>query len=103
MLSRLPAIMQRIEAIEAGLEGVSAPARSAREANFGAALAAASQGVANTAGGEATSSGRFEAIIRQAARANDISPDLIHAVVRAESDYNPNCRSSAGAMGLMQL
>jgi soluble lytic murein transglycosylase-like protein len=47
--------------------------------------------------------GRFDPIIRRAAEDTGLSEDLIHAVIRAESDYDPTCRSSAGAMGLMQL
>jgi soluble lytic murein transglycosylase-like protein len=34
---------------------------------------------------------------------HSLSPALVHAVIRAESAYNPNAVSSKGAMGLMQL
>lgn len=43
-----------------------------------------------------------EAITR-AAQAARLSPELVHAVVRAESAYDPAAVSSAGAVGLMQL
>ncbi len=38
-----------------------------------------------------------------AARAADLDPWLVVAVVRAESDFNPLAQSRAGAAGLMQL
>jgi soluble lytic murein transglycosylase-like protein len=46
---------------------------------------------------------RFEKQIEAAAKANKIDPALIHAVIAAESGYNPFARSRAGAVGLMQL
>jgi soluble lytic murein transglycosylase-like protein len=41
--------------------------------------------------------------IRAAARANKLEPALVHAVISAESAYNPYAVSRAGAVGLMQL
>jgi soluble lytic murein transglycosylase-like protein len=38
-----------------------------------------------------------------AARAFSLEPALIHAVISAESGYNPLARSAKGAKGLMQL
>jgi len=108
VLSQLPITMARIAEIEARLDGVAAPAaraaRSVRMApgSFAQALdAACAPTTATSAPGGAN--GKFDAIIEQAAEANGVSADLIHAVVRAESDYDPTCRSHAGAMGLMQL
>ena len=45
----------------------------------------------------------IEAEIEAAARRNNLDPNLVRAVVRAESSYRPDAISSAGAMGLMQL
>jgi len=45
----------------------------------------------------------YDDIIGEAADAYKIDPDLIRAVVRAESAFNPMVVSPAGAQGLMQL
>lgn len=45
----------------------------------------------------------FEPFIVQHASANDVRPDLVRAVIQAESAFNPKARSHKGAMGLMQL
>ncbi len=46
---------------------------------------------------------QFEPMIRKVAKQAKVSPELLHAVVQAESAYNPKAKSHAGAMGLMQL
>jgi soluble lytic murein transglycosylase-like protein len=46
---------------------------------------------------------KYARIIYREAKKNRVSPTLIRAVIKVESDFNPNCKSSAGAMGLMQL
>jgi len=45
----------------------------------------------------------YDPIIDRYAAANGLSPKLVKAVIKTESDFNPHDRSSAGAMGLMQL
>ena len=47
--------------------------------------------------------GRFEDIVREAAAANGVDPNLVDAIVVNESGFNPRATSSAGAQGLMQL
>jgi len=42
-------------------------------------------------------------IVKEVARKHRIDPELVHIVIRAESNYDPFAISSAGAMGLMQL
>lgn len=45
----------------------------------------------------------YKPIISSAATQNKLPHALVHAVIYAESAYNPNAVSSAGAVGMMQL
>lgn len=46
---------------------------------------------------------RFADLIDAHAARQALSPDLVRAVIQAESGFNPRARSLKGAMGLMQL
>ena len=45
----------------------------------------------------------IENVIDEASKKYKVDSELIRSVIRAESDFNPDCTSSKGAMGLMQL
>jgi soluble lytic murein transglycosylase-like protein len=45
----------------------------------------------------------LDAVVSAASNRNNINPDLIYSVIRAESGFNPNAVSPKGAQGLMQL
>ena len=45
----------------------------------------------------------FNSIIQRVSSRYKVDPKLIHAMIRVESDYDPQAVSSKGAMGLMQL
>lgn len=68
-----------------------------------------STGIASTNGttGKMSSDGKLttklDDIFRRASEKYDISYDFLIAVAKAESDFNPNCVSSAGAKGIMQV
>jgi transglycosylase-like protein with SLT domain len=45
----------------------------------------------------------YEEEILKASRKHGIDPDLVRAVIKVESDFNPNAISPKNAMGIMQL
>jgi len=45
----------------------------------------------------------FHSIIQEASDRYEVEPELIRAIIMAESSYNPNAVSRRGARGLMQL
>jgi soluble lytic murein transglycosylase-like protein len=45
----------------------------------------------------------FKDMIEDAARQHDLDPNLLHAMIKVESGYNPQALSAKGARGLMQL
>jgi hypothetical protein len=50
-----------------------------------------------------TESGQYAQTVERIARQNQLPPQLIHSVIRVESNYDPYAVSPKGALGLMQL
>jgi soluble lytic murein transglycosylase-like protein len=46
---------------------------------------------------------KYDKIINRASRQFDVDADLIKAIIKAESSFEPNAISKSGAQGLMQL
>ncbi len=46
---------------------------------------------------------KYQEMVHRSAKRFNVNPDLIYAIMRTESAYNPFAVSAAGALGLMQL
>ena len=107
------AIRSRIEEIRAKLQAVNPPVSESFSPALSGAIGSAStdgqqQATAplNPLSGQiigAPGKTAYRPMIEAAARQAGIDPDILDSIVEVESDYNPMCRSRAGAMGLTQL
>lgn len=64
---------------------------------------AATNGTTGKQNTDGTLTTTLEDIFRRASEKYGVSYDFLTAVAKAESDFNPNCVSSAGAKGIMQI
>ncbi len=87
----------------------SAQTASSSGATTSSGAVSPSNGIVSTNGttGKMSSDGKLttklDDIFRRASEKYNISYDFLTAVAKAESDFNPNCVSSAGAKGIMQV
>lgn len=79
------------------------PANPAYATNFVGPPSPRARGVSGRLGPDGMPPRDLTRMIDRAAQRHGVEPELVHAVVRAESGYNDQAVSRAGAMGLMQL
>jgi soluble lytic murein transglycosylase-like protein len=105
MVSRIACVVAAIHEIEAVLAGLcawgNAPAEGAQvSATFERAMA---QAAASRRPPVCDSADEVDGVIHEAAARVGLEEPLLRAVIKAESGFDPNCVSPAGARGLMQL
>jgi soluble lytic murein transglycosylase-like protein len=110
----LSSTVARVAELQAMLGGqqptqTAAPAAATGAASFANQLqtAQATQSGQPTTGATQVVSGgsptQFDGLINAAASKHNVPAGLLKGLIRAESNFNPNAKSPAGAMGLTQL
>jgi soluble lytic murein transglycosylase-like protein len=111
--TRIAGIQSMISALQTGTVQASPSAATAAAttagpvaapaASFASQLAAATAAppvVATDTSGDTT---QYDALIQASAARNGVDPALLKGLIRAESNFDPNAGSPAGAQGLTQL
>lgn len=100
-------INQRLESIEKEVTTHENEISNILNSKMAGRYQARSAGTTSTGGytftGATTNGGQYADIINKHAKNYDVDPDLVAAIIQQESGGKKNAKSSAGAVGLMQL
>ncbi|MCZ8518739.1 MULTISPECIES: lytic transglycosylase domain-containing protein [Paenibacillus] len=102
LLSQLVAMQENASGAAADKPAPSIKPALLTPAGVASAHAATGAGEASTAS-KATKPTSFDSLIEEAGSKYGVDTSLIKGVIQAESSFNPNAQSGAGAKGLMQL
>jgi soluble lytic murein transglycosylase-like protein len=92
-----------VQASPAATAPVATTATTAAPATSFASQLAAASAPAPTPTSVAGDTTQYDALIQASAARNGVDPALLKALIRAESNFDPNAGSPAGAQGLTQL
>jgi soluble lytic murein transglycosylase-like protein len=92
-----------VQASPAATAPVATTATTAAPATSFASQLAAASAPAPTPASVAGDTTQYDALIQASAARNGVDPALLKALIRAESNFDPNAGSPAGAQGLTQL
>lgn len=87
----------------AGTASAKENSSSQKAEHIPAGNVAETKGTTGTKNPDGTLTTTLADIFRRASEKYGVSYDFLTAVAKAESDFNPNCVSSAGAKGIMQI
>ncbi|MFN8224916.1 MAG: lytic transglycosylase domain-containing protein [Gaiellales bacterium] len=94
VLARVSELNTRLETVSS-VSPAASPSPTAPTTSFASALESATSATRTP--------GTYDDLIERAAAREGVDPDLVRAVIKNESGFDPRATSHAGAKGLMQL